>query len=389
MQSGNTAAVTAAKRVTSLLLSLLLVACTSSPPPVQNLPVVSPVGTVDLIQATGESESAAQLEVGISVFSVEQRSPDASELGDWIFSEITHNEAHYLPYVLRNTLVASGQWGAVRVLPEDDPSVDLVINGTILQSDGQNLTLHILARDSSGQIWLDQHYADLSKESDYPESTRFTAANRFDPLNHVDPFQDIHDQISNDLLLKLNQLSIEELRNLKHVTALVYASDLAAVAFGHMLRPGPAGLEVVSLPAVDDPMWRRVDEMKLRHQLFIDTVDEYYRALYEDMQISYLIWRRYSFDQIQQELALRSDTQDAQGYGRSNSYLSLTQRYDRYRWSKIYEQEFTALASGFNREMAPAILELNRRVHGLSGTMEDQYRQWRSILRRLFELETQ
>ena len=74
-------------------------------------------------------------------------------------------------------------------------------------------------------------------------------------------------------------------------------------------------------------------------------------------------------------------------YSSSSGYLTLTQRYDRYRWSKIYELEYRELASGFNREAAPAILELNQQVHGLSGTMEEQYLQWRRVLRQLFALE--
>ncbi|CAN0490905.1 unnamed protein product, partial [Discosporangium mesarthrocarpum] len=75
-------------------------------------------------------------------------------------------------------------------------------------------------------------------------------------------------------------------------------------------------------------------------------------------------------------------------YSSTSGYLTLTQRYDRYRWAKIYQQEYQELASGFNREAAPAILELNRQVRGLSGTLEEQYMQWRRILRELFVLET-
>jgi hypothetical protein len=135
-------------------------------------------------------------------------------------------------------------------------------------------------------------------------------------------------------------------------------------------------------------MIARVEDMRLRHHLFIDTVDEYYQALYEDMQPSYVTWRRYSYDQIEQTESALQEAYDASRYSSSRSYLTLTQRYDRYRWSKIYELEFQELATGFNREIAPAILELNKQVHGLSGTMEEQYIQWRRILRELFALET-
>ena len=126
--------------------------------------------------------------------------------------------------------------------------------------------------------------------------------------------------------------------------------------------------------------------MRQRHHLFIDTVDQYYESLYEEMQAAYVIWRKYSYDQIEEEMAA-SESYDFNSYGRSRSYLTLTQRYDRYRWSKIFEMEYQDLSLGFSNEIAPAILELNEQVHGLSGTMEEQYIQWRRILQQLFELE--
>ncbi|MCH2578106.1 MAG: hypothetical protein MK003_07105, partial [Pseudomonadales bacterium] len=149
-----------------------------------------------------------------------------------------------------------------------------------------------------------------------------------------------------------------------------------------------AYISLDSLPANNDPMMARVQDMRVRHHLFIDTVDEYYQALYEDMQPSYVIWRRYSYDQIAQDEAATREAYDISRYSSSSGYLTLIQRYDRFRWSKIYEVEFSELATGFNREIAPAILELNKQVHGLSGTMEEQYIQWRRILRQLFTLET-
>jgi hypothetical protein len=148
--------------------------------------------------------------------------------------------------------------------------------------------------------------------------------------------------------------------------------------------------EVASLPAEDDPMLQRVEDMRVRHNLFIDTVDDYYGALYEEMQPSYVLWRRYSHDQRRETEAMeeRYARYEQLNSAGMRSFLTLTQRYDRYRWSKIFEQEFRMLAEGFNREIAPAILELNEQVFDVSGTMEEQYIQWRRTLRRIFALES-
>ena len=99
-----------------------------------------------------------------------------------------------------------------------------------------------------------------------------------------------------------------------------------------------------------------------------------------------MLWRRYSIDQITEAETSREEASRG-SYGGSSGFLSLSQRYDRFKWSKIFEREFTDLAAGFNNELAPAFLELNSQVHGLTGTMDQQYREWRGILRRLFELE--
>jgi hypothetical protein len=179
------------------------------------------------------------------------------------------------------------------------------------------------------------------------------------------------------------------MQNIRDVSRLVYANDLSPESFGHMLeQDGNGQLQVISLPAENDPMLARVEDMRLRHHVFIDTVDEYYEALHDEMQQAYVMWRRHAYDQEEQEGALAPEPISQDFFSSSSGYLTMTQRYNRFRWSKIYQQEFRELAAGFNQELAPAILELNEQVHGLSGTMEEQYIQWRRILRQLFELET-
>lgn len=370
------------------MLVIFLGACAQSPPvPVE--PVIPPVGSVSLDQAIVAPDEPLTLDIGVRVFDNRLDAVDSEQFGELAFNEIRDNETQYLPFVLRNTLIDSNQWGAVRVLPLNDPSMDLLINGTVIKSDGQELQLHVEVNDSTGRVWLNKDYADFTHDEDFPTSTRYTPGNRFDAAAFVDPFQDLYNQINNDLVTARTVLGEAELVAIKRVSQLVYAADLSPDSFAHTLTRDASGkLSVNSLPAGNDPMLARVEDMRLRHHQFIDTVDEYYQALYEDMQPAYVTWRRYSYDQIEQAEDSLREAYDASRYSSSRGYLTLTQRYDRYRWSKIFELEFQELATGFNREIAPAILELNKQVHGLSGTMEEQYIQWRRILRELFALET-
>lgn len=365
---------------------LLLGGCAQTiPEPVER--PLDLVGDVPLVQATQIPTQDSLLEVGVQIFGTEFKEEEY-EIGDWVFDEIIQKETQFLPHLLKNTLVDSNQWGAVRVIPESDPSLDLIVQGEIMQSDGQTLELRITAVDSSGREWLDRVYADQSVQEEYPESTRFTLDNTFDAANFVDPFQDIYDRIANDLLAVRASLSEQELAELNLITDMLYARDLSPESFDDALRRNDDGrLVLQGIPARDDPMMARVADMKYRHHLFIDTVDEYYQTLYDDIQPAYVLWRRYSIDQLAEVETSRQEANQSD-YGNSSGFLSLSQRYDRFKWSKIFEREFSDLAAGFNNELAPAFLELNSQVHGLTGTMEQQYREWRGILRRLFELES-
>jgi len=375
-----------------LLVLPLLTACALALPELKPAPIplerpLNLVGDVNLAQTVQAPPESALIEIGVQVFGTAQKKEGEYKIGDWVFDEIIQKETQFLPHLLKNTLVASNQWGAIRVIPERDPSLDLIVEGQIIQSDGETLELQIRAIDSSGREWLNRTYADQSIQEEYPESTRFTLENTFDAINFVDPFQDIYNRIANDLVAVSIRLGEQTLVDLNLVTDMLYASDLSPDTFSGSIIKNEDGLLLVdTLPSLDDPMMARVADMKYRHHLFIDTVDEYYQTLYDDIQPAYVLWRRYSIDQISE---IETSRQEAgrSDYGGSSGFLSLSQRYDRFKWSKIFEREFSDLAAGFNNELAPAFLELNSQVHGLTGTMEQQYREWRGILRRIFELE--
>lgn len=365
------------------MLMLGLLACARAP--VQPEPIPGLIGPVALMIAQAPPPEALQLDVGVRVFDSRSTNRQGIAVNEGTFARIRELETHYLPVVLRNTLVESNQWGVVRVLPQDDPSVDLLVEGTILHSDGAHLILEVRAVDSSGRQWLDDTYTGRAHAIHYPDVMPGDQAQ----VNEVikDPFQDLHSQIANDLLLAKMGLSPQKLRNLREISALNHARDLSPEAFGGMLASDAEGhLALQRLPATNDPMVTRVQSMLERHHTFIDTVDSYYEALYLDVKTLYDLWRHYSNDQItaaeqEQRRARNSD----QG---SDSFGALRNAYNRYKWAKIFEQEFVGLASGFVSETAPVILELSERVHGLTGSVEEQYAQWRRLLRAIYEIET-
>ena len=366
------------------VLVILLHACASAPPP-EPEPGPTPVGTVALANSISGPNTLQALNIGIQVFENLETNEAIERSGAAIFSEIRSTETQFLPVALRSTLLDSNQWGIVRVLPAADPSMDLQIYGTVIRSNGLDLQLKIRAIDSTGRLWLEREYADVARVADYPD-TAPSLLDRGGITYNEDPFQDIYNAIANDLIDIREAMDTNTLRRIAEVTQLRYASDLAPEAFAEFLSTDTQNLLTITrLPAQNDPLLGHVADIRARNDVFIDTIDEYYESLYQDLKPIYDIWRQYSFEQVNEELD--SARRARNGNTDRGSFEAMSQNYNRYKWNKIFEQEFVALASGFVSETAPAVLELSQNVNGLTGPVEEQYAQWRVLLRGLFEIE--
>ena len=100
---------------------------------------------ITLLSPTISVPVNALLDVGIVAF---DDGLDLTDEDDTVFPEVRLAESVYFATQLLRVLEKSGAWGPVRVIPDRDAIMDLYIEGTILQSDGETLAMDIVARDS-------------------------------------------------------------------------------------------------------------------------------------------------------------------------------------------------------------------------------------------------
>ena len=240
---------------------------------------------VGLTRAETEIAPEALLNVGILVFDagLPEGASDQELLDRFVFPEIRRAEARYMPYHLKSTLETTGYWGAVSVLPEFSPVADVVVSARIVHSDGYSAQLRVGAWDSSGRQWFEKPYEMLVAEQAYIRNAG----------PGQDPYQNIYNQIANDLLEARAQLGAGDLQRIREISDLRYGLSVVPQAFKGYLRQTRDGqYEVRRLPAADEPMVSRMREVREREYALIDAVNEHYANLYYGLDQPYADWRR-------------------------------------------------------------------------------------------------
>lgn len=374
---------------------------------------VRPVEKIHPVQARGQIPAAELLDVAVREFDANVPQDAAANEEDLakrrIFPEIRKAESKYLAGLLRSTLESSGQWGAVRVVPASVEFVDVVVDGRILASTGKDLALEITARDSAGRVWIDHRRYESGADIG---SYKTTAA-----LKARDPFQNVFSRIANDLLAAREALGAAAREELRHVTHLRFGADVAPEAMQSFLAKDAAGLQrVARLPAANDPFEVRVARIRERDAGVVDTVDRYYANFSEQMQDSYGAWRQASYTEIEKQDRIRSQahtrtilgaaavlgaifvpdqcspydyncrrvqsaTRTAATVGGTAAVLSGIKKYSD---ARLAGQAVKELAESFQAEVTPQVVELEGRTLRLTGTAEEQYREWRRILREIW-----
>mgnify|MGYP006075331287 FL=1 len=319
-----------------------------------------------------------------------------------IVPEVRRAESSYISYQLKNTLEYTGNWGAVRVTPESSKSVDLELQGKILKSDGEKLKVLMRVTDAMGKVWFERTYEDTASRFSYKKPKE-------------DPFQDLYNDIANDLLKTREGLSREQLLEIKTVANLNFASDLVPDAFtGYLDESNRGQVKTVQLPAETDSMMRRVERIKEQEYLFVDTLDDYYSRFFREMKPSYDEWRHATYDEA---IRLREVQRQAKnslltGIGliavgiaagsEGNSWATdaaaagavvggigaIKSGLQRRKEAEIHAESLRELSQSLGTEITPYVLDIEGRTIELSGTAQEQYAQWRKLLKKIYIQET-
>jgi hypothetical protein len=322
-----------------------------------------------------------------------------------IFPELRRAEARHMAVQLAKALQTSGHWGTVKVVPSEDVVSDLVIYATIDKSTGSEVSIDLEAIDSRGKSILKKNFK-YKVEPYFYEDTRNGGKEAYEPVFHM---------ISAELYKKASSLKLKHVQEIKSVTQIRYAQQFAPMAFEGALKEtrGPK-YKIIRKPAENDPMIARVEMIRLRDQMFIDTVQDTFYDFARNMDDDYLLWRKqYSVEYMAMKKAkAQARTRmivgallavgGAAAAGSSNSSWGqaaaigaaasgvavISSGVRKNREAKAYRAVVEEMGRSVNSTMASQVVEIEGQTETLTGTIDEQFAQWRTLLGKVYFSET-
>jgi hypothetical protein len=200
-----------------------------------------------------------------------------------------------------------------------------------------------------------------------------------------------------------------ELVRIQEVAELRFAAEFAPDTFGPYLQADRKGrYEVSRLPTADDPMMLRLELIRERDDMFVDTLNEYYSDFYARMDTPYDDWRANSYteqaayDAINKKkwakwiggglaivgaILAPGDRRGADGDIRDIAVIAgaaaIQSGFKDSADSKIHKAALEELAESFGADVSGLVVDVDGRIIELKGSAEEQFQQWRALLREI------
>lgn len=324
-----------------------------------------------------------------------------------VWAELRRAESIRFAYKLKVALENTNVFGAIRVTPDPTATGDLYIIGKIDESDSEDVEINVSVYDIAGNHWLTESI-DHEVDESFHKNIRNEGKDPYDPL-----FEEAAKEIVEELAYK----TVEELTKIKQVAELRFGANFIEEAFMEHMEINGSIVNIASFPSDKDPMLLRTRAIRVRDQLYVDGLQDNYRAFSERMNDSYLVWQKQSF----MEIKAKSDAQvKAVGEGvvgvaliglailavvagaSSDSIVDSTAATtagtvgaiagagflsDSFQTSKeaaVHRDALEELAQSINSDLSPQVVEFEEKSTELTGTAVEQFSQWRKFLKKIY-----
>jgi hypothetical protein len=345
---------------------------------------------------------------------------DGDELvEEGIWPQLRRTEAKLFASEMKVALDDKKVFGSVSVVPNASTPSDLFILGEIKASDSEEVEIEITVVDSSGEILG-------TKAFEHTVSRGFLR----DQLNTgKNPYQPVFTQASNYVVSLLAQMSTEEKQAIKNMSLMRYARYYSPENYSQYLESSVKRkngqryykFELTGMPDASDPMLQRIEDLRAQELLFVDRLQDNFEVFQAETRTAYSTWQEETLPEViaAREARSKRNTSVALGVGaailtaillKKGAEKGMTRNASEYElgaiaagigsvWAineafknnarmKVHSSVIDEQGQALDLSVSPTIIEFENQTVELQGTAQEQYLQWKTHLRRVFDEET-
>jgi hypothetical protein len=361
-------------------------------------------------EADDQSVAKPKLDVIIPVFDpgLPEKTEDYEKEGIW--PELRRAESTRFAYKLKEALDKTEQFGAVRVTPDKNATGDLYVLGKIKKSNGQDVEMALNVVDISGKEWIDDSFS-----HEVPDIFHNDLRNK-----GKDPYDPMFDEAAQKIVDQLKYHGAKDLEDIQYLTNLRFGANFSEEAFMQHMKLEGDEVKLVSKFNENDPMYRRIQAIRTRDQLFVDGLQANYAQFSETMNESYLMWQEQSQLEMKAEheakmkaagqtagavalfglailsavAGVRSKTSGSTTAGVAGAAIGgmvgmdlLQKSFKTSDEAKVHRDALNELGQSLDMKLAPQVIEFEKQTVKLTGDAKEQFAQWREFLKKIYEQE--
>lgn len=380
------------KKLSVLIFTVLITSCATT------TPITS--YSYQELELQG-NELSNKLDINVVELNPGLLDTDVASRDAGIWPELRRAEARRFAVKLSKSLNESNAFAAVAVTTNKDYLSDIVISGKVIESNGEDVHLSITAEDSTGNKLINKTYKHRSNEYFYQNIRN----------KDLDPFDPLYRAIAGDLITALSKRNLAEI---ELITDLRFASRLNSDEFNDTLEYSDNKYELGFVPASNDPMFLRAQNVQLKDLTFRNEMQKHYISFSDEMEDSYKVWQQAALtaSKAKREAEARAATQAVFGVLLMAAAASSASDYDSYDYNygaiaaatvgasllvsasgnaqeaKVHESTINEISLSFDGEIAPKVVEMEGLQVKLEGSIENQFSQWQTVLGNIYESES-
>ena len=323
-----------------------------------------------------------------------------------VWPELRRAESNRFAVALKRALQDTQVFGDVRVSPDTEATGDLYVVGAIEKSDGQDVAIVVEAVDIGGRRWMRKRYRHRVKEHFWR-----------DPRSAgLDPYRPVFDEAAADVAKLVGKRSTRELTELRHIAEIRFAKSFSDDGFAQYVDERGGRVTLAALPNPDDPMLARTRAIRVREGLFLDNMQTHYAAFAQRTDASHAAWQEHSLTEVKARNEARGKAlvqgvlgaalavggaytaikgsrdynpgQEVAGVAAAIAGgVLISKSFQSSSEGKVHAEALSELGESLDVEVAPQVVELEGTTTELTGDAREQFRQWRSFLRRIYAEE--